>query len=190
MDWYWIFMQEILVSMIKSFSYYDSTKKIFFFHFVIGLRELWKNLFFEHFFLNFVHYTESEAWFFINYTNHHRDSITSHVLAHWSLVMPYGNINLGQHGSDNGSLQAPNHCRTNISFSFVRICSIHRRETLQCLSKLLFCILKIILLQQVPHRPGPNDLTHWGWVTHLCISKLTMIGSNNRLSPGRRQAII
>ena len=36
---------------------------------------------------------------------------------------------------------------------------------------------------------GPA-LTHWGWVTHICVSKLTTIGSDNGLSPGRRQAII
>ena len=33
-------------------------------------------------------------------------------------------------------------------------------------------------------------LTHWGRVTHICISKLTIIGSNNGLSPEWRQAII
>ena len=33
-------------------------------------------------------------------------------------------------------------------------------------------------------------LTHWGRVTHICLNKLTIIGSNNGLSPGRRQAII
>ena len=33
-------------------------------------------------------------------------------------------------------------------------------------------------------------LTHWGGVTHICVSKLTIIGSDNGLSPGRRQAII
>ena len=33
-------------------------------------------------------------------------------------------------------------------------------------------------------------LTHWGRVTHICISKLTIIGSDNGLSPHRRQAII
>ena len=33
-------------------------------------------------------------------------------------------------------------------------------------------------------------LTHWGRVTHICISKLTIIDSDNGLSPGRRQAII
>ena len=35
-----------------------------------------------------------------------------------------------------------------------------------------------------------NTLTHWGRVTHICVSKLTIIGSDNGLSPGRRQAII
>ena len=33
-------------------------------------------------------------------------------------------------------------------------------------------------------------LTHWGWVTLICVSKITIIGSDNGLSPGRRQAII
>ena len=33
-------------------------------------------------------------------------------------------------------------------------------------------------------------LTHWGRVTHICVSKLANIGSDNGLSPGRRQAII
>ena len=33
-------------------------------------------------------------------------------------------------------------------------------------------------------------LTHWGRVMHICISKLTIIVSDNGLSPGRRQAII
>ena len=35
-----------------------------------------------------------------------------------------------------------------------------------------------------------TDLTHWGRVTHICVSKQTIIGSDNGLSPGRRQAII
>ena len=33
-------------------------------------------------------------------------------------------------------------------------------------------------------------LTHWGRVTHICVSDLTIIGSDNGLSPGRRQVII
>ena len=34
------------------------------------------------------------------------------------------------------------------------------------------------------------DLTHWDWVTHLYFSKVTIFGSDNGLSPVRRQAII
>ena len=37
---------------------------------------------------------------------------------------------------------------------------------------------------------GFNVLTHWGRVTHICVSEQTIIGSYNGLSPGRRQAII
>ena len=36
----------------------------------------------------------------------------------------------------------------------------------------------------------PTFLTHWGRVTHICDSELTIIGSDNGLSPDRRQAII
>ena len=35
-----------------------------------------------------------------------------------------------------------------------------------------------------------KGLTHWGRVTHICVGKLIIIGSDNGLSPGRRQAII
>ena len=31
---------------------------------------------------------------------------------------------------------------------------------------------------------------HWGRVSHICVSNLTITGSDNGLSPGRRQAII
>ena len=33
-------------------------------------------------------------------------------------------------------------------------------------------------------------LTHWGRVTHICVENLIIIGSDNGLLPGRRQAII
>ena len=35
-----------------------------------------------------------------------------------------------------------------------------------------------------------ESLTHWGRVTHICVGDLAIIGSDNGLSPGRRQAII
>ena len=34
------------------------------------------------------------------------------------------------------------------------------------------------------------SLTHQGWVTHICVSELTTIGSDNGLLPGQWQAII
>ena len=34
------------------------------------------------------------------------------------------------------------------------------------------------------------ELTHLGRVMHICVSNLTIIGLDNGLSPGRRQAII
>ena len=37
---------------------------------------------------------------------------------------------------------------------------------------------------------GNSILTHWGRVTHICVSELTIISSDNGLLPGRRQAII
>ena len=37
---------------------------------------------------------------------------------------------------------------------------------------------------------NPVCLTHWGRTTHICVSKLTIIVSDNGLSPGRRQVII
>ena len=35
-----------------------------------------------------------------------------------------------------------------------------------------------------------NVLTHWGRVTHICVGNQTITGSDNGLSPDRRQAII
>ena len=53
-----------------------------------------------------------------------------------------------------------------------------------------------VLHAYVPWGPGFYEkhivkmLTHWGRVTHICVGKQTIIGSDNGLSPGRRQAII
>ena len=35
-----------------------------------------------------------------------------------------------------------------------------------------------------------HHITHWGRVTHICVSKITIIGSASGLLPGRHQAII
>ena len=41
-----------------------------------------------------------------------------------------------------------------------------------------------------PALGSDNGLTHWGRVMHICVGKLALIGSDNGLSPRRRQAII
>ena len=56
-----------------------------------------------------------------------------------------------------------------------------------------FSFRKLHLKMSVKSRPfclGPNVLTHWGRVTHICVSKLTILGSHNGLLPGQCQAII
>ena len=63
--------------------------------------------------------------------------------------------------------------------------------------------LPMISLYQYPFKTSDNIirtrkvsimrylcLTHWGRVTHICVSKLTIISSDNGLSPSRRHAII
>ena len=44
--------------------------------------------------------------------------------------------------------------------------------------------------RQRPFCLSLNVLTHWGRVMHICVSKINSIGSDNGLSPGRRQPII
>ena len=51
-------------------------------------------------------------------------------------------------------------------------------------------IWKSRLAKCLPFSSGLNLLTHWGRVTHRCVSILSNIGSDNGLSPGRHQAII
>ena len=54
----------------------------------------------------------------------------------------------------------------------------------------LRCVWKCARLKLSPPLPGPNELTCWCRVTHICIGNLTIIGSGKGLLPGRRQAII
>ena len=57
-------------------------------------------------------------------------------------------------------------------------------ETIPTLGILINCITE--------QMPGMQCWTVWvhGRVTHICVGKLAIIGSDNGLSPGRRQAII
>ena len=47
--------------------------------------------------------------------------------------------------------------------------------------------------KQLSHIPEASEWTHWGWacwVMHIFVGNLSIIGSDNDLSPGRRQALI
>ena len=46
------------------------------------------------------------------------------------------------------------------------------------------------LLLVIGKQSNLTRLTHGGRLTHICVGKSTIIGSDNGLSPGRRQAII
>ena len=49
---------------------------------------------------------------------------------------------------------------------------------------------KDLIMQHAKFQICILKLTHWGRVTHICVNKLTVIDSDNGLSPGRPQVII
>ena len=67
--------------------------------------------------------------------------------------------------------------------------NLARKELKQYIMTSLSSPLDHVLLTDIGYKPE-SSLTHWGRVTHICVSKLIIIGSDNGLSPDRRQAII
>ena len=51
-------------------------------------------------------------------------------------------------------------------------------------SNIFLCLLRKNAARQL------EMLTHWCLLTHICVGNLNIIGSDNGLSPGRRQSII
>ena len=72
-------------------------------------------------------------------------------------------------------------CYGNISISLKSLWPLCLRNNTKSLKK------RLRYKNQLYHKPW---LTHWGRVTHICIGKLTINGSDNGLWPCRRQAII
>ena len=50
-------------------------------------------------------------------------------------------------------------------------------------------VISSAIITLLSHNPI-SSLTHWGQEMHICVSNLTIIGSDNGLLPGQRQAII
>ena len=64
------------------------------------------------------------------------------------------------------------------------------QKTLLHLTLWYLLALLVFTKRLITYTQAHNEVSHWGRVTHICVSKLTIIGSDNGLSPGRRQAII
>ena len=90
----------------------------------------------------------------------------------WKLIRPSSNINALSANPD--WAQNLNLIITMPADALSYVCAVSSAGTIK--------ITKIYMLF--------SKLTNWGRVTLICVSKLTIIGSDNGLSPGRRQAII
>ena len=103
------------------------------------------------------------------------------------------------HSDDNNCFQDKPIC-TGLSFCITHIFYMHRVQCLNYSFKLSQVKLKkaFFVNKVVYHNTFFNKQiciircfqTHWGRVTHICVSKLTIISSDNGLSPGCHQAII
>ena len=74
-------------------------------------------------------------------------------------------------------------------------CCVHHGKYIWGLGNCICCFMWCVITHPCPDFNRGLDkqllnFTHWGWVMHMWISKLTIIGSYNGLSPGRLQAII
>ena len=116
------------------------------------------------------------------------------ILTHWGSVTHICASKLTIIGSDNGLW--PSQCQaiiwTNAELLLIGPLGTTFREILIEIHTFSFkkMHLKMLSLKWRPCCMGLLVLTHWGRVTHICVSKLTIIGSDNGLSPDRRQAII
>ena len=58
-----------------------------------------------------------------------------------------------------------------------------------CDSMKVFSFQNVCIYTELFLNYSGKALPHWGRVTHICVSKITIIGPDNGLSSGRRQAI-
>ena len=100
---------------------------------------------------------------------------TSHYLnkCQWSSVMPFGSR--GKCVKANDSV---NNC-SKISVYKIDDSSLTITHCLGLVHEKMVCTVCLSVF-----------LTHWGRVMHKCFANVTIIGSDNGLTPGRHQAII
>ena len=92
------------------------------------------------------------------------------------------------------SIQLTNHLRTQLRPIHMLIWPLWRAQEIWIVVIVLDLVIRCYILPKsniVYVRIKVNrNLTHWGRVTHIYVGNLIIIGSDNGLSPGRRQAII
>ena len=66
----------------------------------------------------------------------------------------------------------------------------HRFNTIEAIPWIDICLYAVIQKSNNISFSMIHLLTHWGRITHICESKLTIIGSDNGLSPERHQFIV
>ena len=76
----------------------------------------------------------------------------------------------------------------NITATEIEMCSVSK-VIMKVIQISLSLVLSILTDSNSCHL-ALDQLNHRGRVMHICISRLTIIGPDNGLSPGRRQAII
>ena len=102
------------------------------------------------------------------------------------MITLYASVNWAIIGSDNGLLPTQRQAIiwTNAGILLIGTLGTNVSEILIAIHTFLFKKMrfKISSAKWQPFCLGLNVFTHWGRVTHTCVSKLTIIGSNNGLS--------
>ena len=105
-------------------------------------------------------------------------------------MSPYGEIDLGQHWLREWLVELLSETvLTYLQWGFIEFTwnnffsMISNYQSLKWVWNYTFKIIPTSFL-------ASNKLIHWGRVTHIWISKVTIISSDNGLAPGRHQAIV
>ena len=109
----------------------------------------------------------------------HRDHVTSHV-THWG---QWKYASRSWHAVGNHRRQLKLMYRSKISGRGPKHCCGSKFQCRPRPDYLSQCWSRSLTPYHISS-PGSNVLTHWGWVTHICVSKLSIIGSG---SVGSRQ---
>ena len=116
----------------------------------------------------------------------------SELLTHWGRGTHICFSKLTTIGSDNGlsPIQYKAIIWTNAGILMIRPLGRNCSENWVKIHKFSYKMhSKMSSVKWQPFCLSLSVLTRWGRVTHICIGNLTIIGSDNGLSPGRRQAI-